>query len=66
VASPIFASLFIKKYVIQWRDSPAGPWPEQEAYRRLDEARQALKRLLRQKSGAEGRILNRLTGQPLP
>jgi len=65
MASPIFASLFIKKYVVQLRKSPAGPWQEQEAYRRLDEARQALQRLLRQNPGAEGRIINRLTGRPV-
>lgn len=65
MASPIFSSFYIKKYIVQLRYGQSGLWQDQTSYKRLDEAKYAVQQLLRQHPGAEGRILNRLTGQPV-
>jgi len=63
MASPIFASFFIKKYVVQFRSTLSDGWKEYESYRRLDEAKEAAQKMMRQNPKREGRIINRLSGE---
>ena len=66
MASPIFTSFLIKKYNVQLRSSRNSPWKDYKAYRSLEDARRTLREQLRQNPEAEGRIVNRMTGQVIP
>jgi len=63
MASPIFSPFSIKKYVVQFRSSLSDGWKEYQAYRKLDEAEDAARKMLRQNPKREGRITNRLSGE---
>jgi len=63
MASPIFAPFFIKKYVVQFRSTLGEGWKEYQAYRNLNEAEEAARKMLRQNPKREGRITNRLSGE---
>ena len=64
--SPIFASLFMKKYIVQTRTAVDKPWREHAAYRNLADARQTAAAFARKNPKAQVRILNQRTQQVVP
>ena len=64
--SPIFASLFVKKYIVQTRAAVDKPWRDYEAYRNLNEAQRVAADLARKRPQTQVRIFNRLTKQVMP
>lgn len=62
MTSPIFAPLFIKKYIVQTRYK-SSVWQEYVSSRNLEEAKRTIQQLKGQNSEIEARILNRFTGQ---
>jgi len=63
--SPIFASLLIRKYILQTRYNISQPWQDYETYRHLEQAEHAFKKFIHQKPTSQARIFNRLTGRVL-
>lgn len=64
--SPIFAALFIKKYIVQTRANFDKPWRDYDSYRNLSDAEQMAAKLARQNPQSQVRIFNRLTQQAMP